>query len=112
MPVSTMEVMHGLEDLRERGGITWIEEERGWSAAPEDIVKALSNDGFEECKRATTTSRRDLRPAGGVWQGVNRRTGSVASAIWVNRPREARATVFVAIDGETFRTQERSPPAS
>jgi hypothetical protein len=95
--------MHGLNELRERGRMTWIDEERGWRAAPEDIVDALSNDGFEECKRATTTSRRDLRPAGGVWQGVNRRTGSVASAVWVNRPPRAPAIVFIAIDGESFR---------
>jgi len=41
--------MHGLNELREQGRMTWIEAERGWGA----------------------TSRRDLRPAGGVWQGVN-----------------------------------------
>jgi hypothetical protein len=92
--------MHGLNELRERGRMTWIEEEHGWVAAPDDAVDALSNDGFEECKRMTTTSRRDLRPAGGVWQGVNTRTGSVASAIWVDRPPRARAIVFITIDGE------------
>ena len=83
--------------------MTWIEAEQGWGAVPEDIVNALSKDGFDECKRETTTSRRDLRPAGGVWQGVNTGTGSVASAIWVNRPPRARAIVFIAIDGESFR---------
>ena len=98
-----MHPMQGLNELRQEGRMTWIEEERGWGAAPEEIVDALSNDGFEECKRATTTSRRDLRPAGGVWQGVNRRTGSVASAIWMNRRSQARAIVFIAIDGESFR---------
>jgi len=98
-----MQPMHGLNELREQGRMTWIEAERGWGAEPEDIVDALSKDGFEECKRETTTSRRDLRPAGGVWQGVNTGTGSVASAIWVNRPSRARAIVFVAIDGESFR---------
>jgi hypothetical protein len=97
--------MHGLNDLCEQGRMLWIDAERGWSAAPDDIVDALSTDGFEECKRATTTSRRDLRPAGGVWQGVNRRTGSVASAIWMHRPRQARAIVFIAIDGEAFKDQ-------
>ena len=66
-------------------------------------MDALSKNGFEECKRETTTSRRDLRPAGGVWQGVNAVTGSVASAIWVGRPSRARATVFLAIDGESVR---------
>lgn len=97
--------MHGLNELREQGRMTWIEEEHGWVAAPEDIVDALSNDGFDECKRETTTSRRDLRPAGGVWQGVNTRTGSVASAIWVNRPPGARAVVFITIDGESIKSR-------
>ena len=95
--------MHGLDELLERGKMTWIDEEHGWVAAPEDIVDALANDGFEECKRATTTSRRDLRPAGGVWQGVNRRTGSVASTIWMERPSRAHTIVFVTIDGRSLR---------
>ena len=43
-----------------------------------EIVTALSKDGFEERKHERTTSRRDKRPAGGVWQGVNPGTGSVA----------------------------------
>jgi hypothetical protein len=42
-----------------------------------DVVEALSRDGFEECQRETT-SRQNLQPAGGVWQGVNPGTGSVA----------------------------------
>jgi hypothetical protein len=91
-----------LDELRTRGRMTWTAEERGWVAAPEDIVMALAKDGFEECKREMTTSRRDLRPAGGVWQGVNARTGTVASAIWVNRPGWQEAIVFIGIDGESF----------
>jgi hypothetical protein len=91
--------VHGLDELRGRGGMGWIEEEKGWAAAPEDIMGALSQDGFDECKRETTTSRRDTRPAGGVWQGVNRTTGSVASAIWVDRPASPQAIVFITIDG-------------
>ncbi len=97
-----MRPMNGLDDLRERGGMTWIEEEHGWIAAPEKIVDALAADGFDECKRELTTSRRDSRPAGGVWQGLNTRTGSVASAIWVNRLTSPNAIVFIAIDGESL----------
>ena len=97
--------MHGLNELREQGRMSWIEEEHGWGAAPEEIVGALSNDGFKECKRETTTSRRDLQPAGGVWQGVNTHTGSVASAIWVNRLPRARAIVFITIDGESVKNR-------
>ena len=94
--------MAGVNDLREQGRMTWIKQERGWLAAPEEILIALSNGGFEECKRETTTSRRDRRSAGGVWQGVNPRTGSEASAIWVNRPAWHHAIVFIDIDGETL----------
>ena len=31
--------MTGLNELREEGEMTWIEQEHGWLAAPEDIVK-------------------------------------------------------------------------
>ena len=97
-----MRQMTGLKELHEQGRMTWIEQEHGWLAAPEEILKALSHDGFEECKREMTTSRRDRRPAGGVWQGVNARTGSEASAIWVNRPARHQAMVFIDIDGESL----------
>ena len=126
----------GLNELREQGKMTWIEEEHGWIAAPEEVVKALSNDGFEECKRDMTTTRCDWQPPGGMWQGVDTHTGSVASAIWVNRPpwhqtimaggvwQAARtksaaspiwvdrpawdqAIVFIDVDGESFRGANR-----
>ena len=48
--------MNAIDELREQGKMTWIDEEHGWIAAPEDIVDALANAGFLECKRATTTS--------------------------------------------------------
>jgi len=38
-----------------------------------------------------------------VWQGLNTRTGSVASAIWVNRPTWPQAIVFIAIDGDSLK---------
>jgi len=83
--------------------MTWTAQEHGWVAVPDEIVAALARGGFEECKREMTTSRRDLRPAGGVWQGVNRLTGSVASAIWVARAAERLALVFIEIDGELLK---------
>jgi hypothetical protein len=100
-----MQPMHGLNHLREQGRMTWIEEEHGWGATPEDVVDALSSDGFEECKRETMTGRQDLRPAGGVWQGVNAQTGSVASAVWLDRPPRERAIVFITIDGESVKSR-------
>lgn len=94
--------MRGFKALLEHGRITWMEQERGWVATPEDIVHVLSEEGFEECKRETTTSRRDSHPAGGVWQGVDCRTGSVASAVWVNHAAWAPALVFIEVDGESL----------
>jgi hypothetical protein len=78
---------NGLDELRGDGRMTWSEAEQGWFAAPEEIVHAFSSDGFTECKREVTTSRRDSQRAGGVWQGINTRTGAVASTIWVNHRR-------------------------
>ena len=97
-----MQQMTGVNELREQRRMTWIERERGWDAAPDEIVTALSRDGFEECKREMTTSRRDRRSAGGLWQGVDPRTGSVASAIWVTRPAGRHALVFIEVDGESL----------
>ena len=89
-----------LANLHEQGRMTWTEHEHGWVAVPEDVLEALARGGFHECKREMTTSRRDLRPAGGVWQGVNRITGSVASAIWVARATQRQALMFIEVDGE------------
>lgn len=97
------DVLAGLTGLRERGRMTWSEDERGWVGVPEEILDALANDGFDQCKRETTTSHRDCRPAGGVWQGVNPRTGSVASAIWATRPVSQKAMVFIQVNGEAIR---------
>lgn len=95
-----MQQMKGFSDLREESRMTWSEQEHGWVAAPEEILSALSHDGFEECKREMTTSRQDRQPAGGLWQGVNTRTGSIASAIWVHRPARHHAIVFIEVDGK------------
>ena len=99
---NAMRQVNGFNALREQRGMTWIEPEHGWVAAPEAILKALSNEGFEECKHELTTSRRDRQPAGGLWQGVDTRTGSVASAIWVHHPAWQHAVVFIEVDGESL----------
>jgi hypothetical protein len=97
-----MRELTGFRTLREQSRITWIERERGWVATPEDMVNVLANEGFAECKRETTTSRRDGHTAGGVWQGVDPRTGSVASAVWVNHAKWPPALVFIEVDGESL----------
>ena len=94
-----MSGMHAVNVLLEQGRIAWAEEHRGWVAAPEDVVSALTNDGFEEYKRELLWTRSG-ELAAGIWQGLNLRTGAVASAIWVNRSDPNRAVVFLHIDGE------------
>jgi hypothetical protein len=101
--------MNGVNALREQGGMTWIEDGRAWVAAPAEVLNALANDGFEECKREMTTSRRDCRPSGGVWQGINPRTRSVASVIWVARAEGQAAMVFIEIDGDSITRPGRDP---
>jgi len=49
------------------------------------------------------------RPVGGVWQGVDPQTKSVASVIWVSRPALEPAMVFLEIDGETMASPGRGP---
>jgi len=102
--------MNAIDDLRRQGKMTWTEATRAWIAAPDDILDALGNDGFVECKRATTTSRRDLRPTGGVWQGVNRNTGSVASMIWTDRPSRGQTIAFITIDAESVQPYHMLEP--
>ncbi len=96
------ELMTSLNGLREQGQMTWSEHEQGWIGAPGEILDALAADGFNECKREMTSSRRDCRPVGGVWQGVNPLTNSVASLIWVARRATQPATLFIEIDGEAL----------
>jgi hypothetical protein len=103
--------MTAFDELCEHSRMTWIAQQHGWAAASAEILSALSNDGFEECKRELTTSRRDGQPAGGLWQGINPRTGSVASAIWVTGPAWPHAIVFIEVDGELLTGGEEGPGA-
>jgi len=104
-----MREMTSLKALCERGQTNWSNDEDGWNGMPEEMFLALGADGFQECKREMTTSRRDCRPVGGVWQGVNQETNSVASLIWVSRPAAQAAMLFLEIDGETMTSPDREP---
>jgi hypothetical protein len=95
-----MQTMNAVDELRGQGRMTWMKAEGGWVVALDDIATALSTDGFQECKREITSSRRDGQPAGGLWQGLDTRTGAVASAIWVSRLLSQQAMVFITVDGE------------
>jgi hypothetical protein len=102
-------LMTRLNDLRARRQLTWSAHDDGWIGRPAAILDALIGDGYEERKRETTTSHRDRRPAGGLWQGVNERTGSVAAAIWVTRAATGEALMFIQIDGEQVARPGREP---
>ena len=73
-----------------------MEAERAWVAQPDEVVEALSHQGYAEYKREVARNGRSAR--GGVWQGIDS-TGSVASAIWVTQGTEEGALVFIDIDG-------------
>ena len=71
-----------LNQLRETGRMRWMSPAQGWIAEAEEVVSALARDGFEECKY-TETRDPHCHSRGGVWQGLNRQTGAVASAVWI-----------------------------
>ena len=43
-----MRAMNVIDELREQGKMTWIDEERGWIAAPEDITPDLEPNPYTE----------------------------------------------------------------
>jgi len=75
-------------------------DENGWIGHADAILDALSRHGYQEYKREVARSHRDRQPTGGVWQGLDIETGSVASVIWIRRGITDDATVFIDIDGE------------
>lgn len=67
------------------------------TAQPEEMVQALVNQGFHEYKR----ERARLSPhheAGGLWLGLDERTGAVASVIWVSQDGSQSPLVFVDVE--------------
>ncbi len=91
--------MDALRELAREGRIAWAPETRAWLAEPGDIVNALAREGFAEFKADAARTARDRAPAGGIWQGLDTRTGAVASAIWARTQDNERAVVFVEVDG-------------
>jgi hypothetical protein len=90
-----------LDALRALGRLRWMQSADAWTADPGEVVSALARDGFEECKWAEARDPRH-HARGGVWQGLNRDTGAVASAVWICG--DARGhLVFIDIDGEPVR---------
>jgi len=92
--------MDTLHDLQQDSRMTWRSDERGWLAQADEIVDTLSRHGYQEYKREVVRSRRDRKPAGGMWQGLNIETGSVASVVWVSHGSADHVTAFIDIDGQ------------
>lgn len=93
-----MHATGSLNQLRELGRMRWMSLAQAWIAEADDVVSALARDGFEECK-FTETRDPHCHARSGVWQGLNRSTGAVASAVWIRS--DARLhLVFIDIDGE------------
>jgi hypothetical protein len=89
----------GLGELRARGRLHWTSGAGCWAADPGEIIDALTRDGFREFKREVATRPPPSPALGGVWQGLDGRTGSVASALWIAHPGGAGVQIFLAIDG-------------
>ena len=64
-----------LVELCRGGRMRWTGE--GWLAEPDEVVDALTREGFQECKREVARNPADHAQAGGVWQGLNTQTGAV-----------------------------------
>ena len=96
-----MHAIHSLNALRAAGKMRWLGSADAWLAEADEIMRALAQDGFEECKHEEARDPHHHARTG-VWQGLDRTTGCVASAVWVisdDRPH----LVFIDIDGEPLR---------
>jgi hypothetical protein len=102
-------LMPSLNDLCERGRMTWAAQEEGWTGRPEEVLDALATDGFHECQRDLPASPHGRWPAEGTWEGVNPSTKSTASVAWRLRLAPEPPTVFIEIDGDTITSPPRNP---
>jgi hypothetical protein len=66
---------------------------------PEEIVDVLVRSGFHPYKQEVARTAQH-HAAGGLWLGLDERTGAVASVIWVARGDDGEPPqVFVEVDG-------------
>ena len=91
--------MQQLDDLEQRGAMSWRAEDQAWIADPEDVAQALVSGGFQEFRREVAKGCRGHATSGGMWQGLDQRTGSVATVIWVAHGPPPETHVFIEIDG-------------
>jgi hypothetical protein len=97
--------MHQLDALVRCGAMCWRAEDHAWIGDPERVVERIASIGFVEYRREIA-SHGPRAPSGGVWQGLDPRTGTVATVIWVAHPTAPESHVFIDIDG---RPVEGSP---
>jgi len=94
-----------LGELERNGMMCWRAEDHAWIADAEDVVRALTDEGFHEYRREiarrarTPASSSGIDSSGGMWQGLDRRTGAIATVIWVTNPTPAQSHVFIEIEG-------------
>jgi hypothetical protein len=88
-----------ISDLERQGALRWRAEDRAWVADPERVMRALVDDGYLEYRREIAKGGRDATASGGMWQGLDPRTGSVATVIWKTHASPQETRVFIEIDG-------------
>ena len=93
-----MEGPDRLDQLRENGRMHWVASAQAWHAEPDEVMRALAAQGFQECKREIARTPRGGGITGGVWQGLDPHTGAVASTVWFRTP-ITEPTVYITIDG-------------
>ena len=93
-----MEGTNRLHELRDSDRMQWLDAAHGWRAEPDDVVNALAADGYQECKRETARVPKALA-SGGMWQGIDHKTGAVASTVWT-REAGGEPLVFITINGQ------------
>jgi hypothetical protein len=86
-------------DLERQRAMRWRADERAWVADPDQVIHALAADGYEEYRREVAKHGSDRPGAGGMWQGLDPRTASVATVIWARQGTPAESHVFIEIDG-------------
>jgi hypothetical protein len=91
--------MQHLGDLERARTMCWRAEDQAWIADPETVLKALIDDGFAEFRREIAQGGRERAGSGGMWQGLDERSGGVATVIWVAHAPPSQSHVFIEIDG-------------
>jgi len=89
-----------LDTLEREGAMYWRPQQRAWSADPSEVVRALVKDGFLEYKREVATRGRARIPGGGIWQGLDPATGTVAIVLWVMHRVPPDIHVFIEVGGQ------------